>query len=183
MQWLIDELSVCVAFADVESPTARQGFCNFKVASPSVCAALEEHRTVNVTLSADAATFLDREPEPRAPSPALSHSHSHAHAHAKGFTLGDMAAGSAGALSARSGQPSPTASEEQQREFGYGVVGSNLIALELLALYTAATMHDYGHPGKTNAFLVATNHPLVRTLHFHMHNVRAHLFVLVQYEH
>lgn len=28
--------------------------------------------------------------------------------------------------------------------------------LELLALYIAATMHDYDHPGRTNAFLVAT---------------------------
>ena len=150
----------------MESPTARQGLCNFKVASPSVCADVDEHRTVNVTLSADAATFLEREPEPepRAPSPAHSQSHAQSQSRAKGFTLGEMAAaGSAGALSARSGQPSPTASEEQQREFGYGVVGSNLIALELLALYTAAAMHDYGHPGKTNAFLVATNHPLVRT--------------------
>ncbi|RCN25667.1 3'5'-cyclic nucleotide phosphodiesterase, partial [Ancylostoma caninum] len=27
--------------------------------------------------------------------------------------------------------------------------------LELMALYTAAAMHDYDHPGRTNAFLVA----------------------------
>uniref|UniRef100_A0A8C4RAM2 Phosphodiesterase n=1 Tax=Eptatretus burgeri TaxID=7764 RepID=A0A8C4RAM2_EPTBU len=32
-------------------------------------------------------------------------------------------------------------------------------ALELMALYVAAAMHDYDHPGKTNAFLVATNSP------------------------
>lgn len=32
-------------------------------------------------------------------------------------------------------------------------------SLELLALYTAAAMHDYDHPGKTNAFLVATGDP------------------------
>lgn len=28
--------------------------------------------------------------------------------------------------------------------------------LELMALYTAAAMHDYDHPGRTNAFLVAS---------------------------
>ena len=27
--------------------------------------------------------------------------------------------------------------------------------LELLALFTAAAIHDYDHPGRTNAFLVA----------------------------
>lgn len=152
------------AGADVESPTARQGFCNFKVASPSLCSAVvaEEHRAVNATLSADAATFLlERDADQQLhvfSSPA----------HAKGGVGGqlDAVAGSSAALGlagrSGSGQPSPTASEDQNAQ-QYGVVGSNLIALELLALYTAAAMHDYGHPGKTNAFLVATNHPLVCT--------------------
>ncbi|OQV22497.1 cGMP-inhibited 3',5'-cyclic phosphodiesterase A [Hypsibius exemplaris] len=39
----------------------------------------------------------------------------------------------------------------------YGIMGCNLPPLELMALYTAAAMHDYDHPGRTNAFLVATN--------------------------
>jgi len=30
-----------------------------------------------------------------------------------------------------------------------------------MALYTAAAMHDYDHPGRTNAFLVSTSSPLV----------------------
>ena len=38
----------------------------------------------------------------------------------------------------------------------YGVLMNAIPQLELLALYTAATMHDYDHPGRTNAFLVAT---------------------------
>ncbi|KAJ8315215.1 hypothetical protein KUTeg_007365 [Tegillarca granosa] len=42
-------------------------------------------------------------------------------------------------------------------EDSYGIMGGNLSALELMALYTAAAMHDYDHPGRTNAFLVATN--------------------------
>ncbi|KAK3583959.1 hypothetical protein CHS0354_033754 [Potamilus streckersoni] len=41
----------------------------------------------------------------------------------------------------------------------YGIMGCNFPALELMALYTAAAMHDYDHPGRTNAFLVATNAP------------------------
>ncbi|KAM4720768.1 cGMP-inhibited 3',5'-cyclic phosphodiesterase 3B [Rhinophrynus dorsalis] len=42
---------------------------------------------------------------------------------------------------------------------GYGCLASNIPALELMALYVAAAMHDYDHPGRTNAFLVATNAP------------------------
>lgn len=38
----------------------------------------------------------------------------------------------------------------------YGALMDSIPLLELLALYTAATMHDYDHPGRTNAFLVAT---------------------------
>ncbi|CAG2179494.1 unnamed protein product, partial [Oppiella nova] len=38
----------------------------------------------------------------------------------------------------------------------YGIIGANYPALELMALYTAAAMHDFDHPGRTNAFLVAT---------------------------
>lgn len=41
----------------------------------------------------------------------------------------------------------------------YGIMGANLPALELMALYTAAAMHDYDHPGRTNAFLVTTYAP------------------------
>lgn len=44
----------------------------------------------------------------------------------------------------------------------YGCLASNIPALELMALYVAAAMHDYDHPGRTNAFLVATNAPQVR---------------------
>ncbi|XP_072045940.1 LOW QUALITY PROTEIN: cGMP-inhibited 3',5'-cyclic phosphodiesterase 3A-like [Amphiura filiformis] len=41
----------------------------------------------------------------------------------------------------------------------YGILAGNLPALELMALLTAAAMHDYDHPGRTNAFLVATGAP------------------------
>nr|XP_032834057.1 cGMP-inhibited 3',5'-cyclic phosphodiesterase A-like [Petromyzon marinus] len=44
-------------------------------------------------------------------------------------------------------------------ESGYGCLASVIPALELMALYVAAAMHDYDHPGRTNAFLVATSAP------------------------
>ncbi|XP_075994255.1 cGMP-inhibited 3',5'-cyclic phosphodiesterase 3A-like isoform X3 [Genypterus blacodes] len=44
-------------------------------------------------------------------------------------------------------------------EDGYGCVSGLVPALELMALYVAAAMHDYDHPGRTNAFLVATSAP------------------------
>ncbi|XP_030237423.1 cGMP-inhibited 3',5'-cyclic phosphodiesterase A [Gadus morhua] len=46
----------------------------------------------------------------------------------------------------------------QQGE-GYGSLAGLIPALELMALYVAAAMHDYDHPGRTNAFLVATSAP------------------------
>ncbi len=47
------------------------------------------------------------------------------------------------------------------REEGYGTLSGLIPALELMALYVAAAMHDYDHPGRTNAFLVATSAPQV----------------------
>ncbi|KAG7454561.1 hypothetical protein MATL_G00261040 [Megalops atlanticus] len=44
-------------------------------------------------------------------------------------------------------------------EDGYGCLSGLIPALELMALYVAAAMHDYDHPGRTNAFLVATGAP------------------------
>ena len=35
-------------------------------------------------------------------------------------------------------------------------LAQSMSALELMALFTAAAMHDYDHPGRTNAFLVAS---------------------------
>ncbi|KAK7108310.1 hypothetical protein V1264_016065 [Littorina saxatilis] len=69
----------------------------------------------------------------------------------------------------RHGSSSESESEGVERSFinrtnfmaedTYGIMGGNIPALELMALYTAAAMHDYDHPGRTNAFLVATTAP------------------------
>jgi len=42
----------------------------------------------------------------------------------------------------------------------YGSLGANFDPLELLALFCAASMHDYDHPGRNNQFLVSINSPL-----------------------
>ena len=47
-----------------------------------------------------------------------------------------------------------------------GNIASAFSILEVFACYMAAAMHDYDHPGRTNAFLVGTNSPLVR--HFYL---------------
>lgn len=49
-------------------------------------------------------------------------------------------------------------------EDGYGSLASLIPGLELMALYVAAAMHDFDHPGRTNAFLVATGAPQVNTV-------------------
>ena len=43
-----------------------------------------------------------------------------------------------------------------------GNIASAFSILEVFAIYMAAAVHDFDHPGRTNAFLVATKSPLVR---------------------
>ena len=43
-----------------------------------------------------------------------------------------------------------------------GNIASAFSILEVFATYMAAAVHDFDHPGRTNAFLVATRSPLVR---------------------
>ena len=54
-----------------------------------------------------------------------------------------------------------TSKMSSECEEGYGSLSGLIPALELMALYVAAAMHDYDHPGRTNAFLVATSAPQV----------------------
>uniref|UniRef100_A0A8C1IEU6 Phosphodiesterase n=1 Tax=Cyprinus carpio TaxID=7962 RepID=A0A8C1IEU6_CYPCA len=61
-------------------------------------------------------------------------------------------------------------------EEGYGCLSGLIPALELMALYVAAAMHDYDHPGRTNAFLVATSAPQVT----HHSIITQHLETAVQ---
>jgi len=45
---------------------------------------------------------------------------------------------------------------DEEDQYTYGCMSNVMPDLELMALYTAAAMHDFDHPGRTNAFLVAT---------------------------
>ena len=57
----------------------------------------------------------------------------------------------------------PTTEASDQDEV-YGCLADLIPDLELMALYTASAMHDFDHPGRTNAFLVATLNPKVSSL-------------------
>ena len=59
--------------------------------------------------------------------------------------------------------PYATSRSSSISDHSYGCLAWNVPALEIMALYVAAAMHDYDHPGRTNAFLVATNAPQVRS--------------------
>lgn len=58
--------------------------------------------------------------------------------------------------------PPPSPDEDHPDDFTFGnlfdvpcPIRASMSSLELMALYTAAAMHDFDHPGRTNAFLVA----------------------------
>ncbi len=59
-------------------------------------------------------------------------------------------------------------------EEGYGSLAGLIPGLELMALYVAAAMHDYDHPGRTNAFLVATSAPQVTCYYYYYFSQPAH---------
>ena len=50
--------------------------------------------------------------------------------------------------------------EESQHPGGDGRLMSSAEAMDLLSLYLAAIMHDFGHLGLTNACLIQSSHPL-----------------------
>jgi len=52
-----------------------------------------------------------------------------------------------------------TISEPSDHDDIYGHLIDMIPDIELMALYTASAMHDFDHPGRTNAFLVATLNP------------------------
>nr|CAB3264737.1 cGMP-inhibited 3',5'-cyclic phosphodiesterase A [Phallusia mammillata] len=53
-----------------------------------------------------------------------------------------------------------TSQTRHVNNIGHGSLAQAIPALELMSLYLAAAMHDYDHPGRTNAFLVETRDPL-----------------------
>ena len=59
-----------------------------------------------------------------------------------------------------------TISEPSDHDDIYGHLIDMIPDIELMALYTASAMHDFDHPGRTNAFLVATLNPKVSLISF-----------------
>ncbi|KAK0395917.1 hypothetical protein QR680_001485 [Steinernema hermaphroditum] len=57
------------------------------------------------------------------------------------------------------GRPSTPSEGSASRESPRMPFSQHMSNLELMALFTAAAMHDYDHPGRTNAFLVAAEDP------------------------
>lgn len=51
-----------------------------------------------------------------------------------------------------------------QRRVSGTNVASALSILEVFACYMGAAMHDFDHPGRTNAFLVSTKNPLASVI-------------------
>ena len=59
----------------------------------------------------------------------------------------------------------PEEDGSSEEEYTYGCLDDSIPDLELMGLYTAAAMHDFDHPGRTNAFLVATLNPKVKVIY------------------
>ena len=74
------------------------------------------------------------------------------------------------------GEKGPTRNTSFLAEESYGIMGGNFPPLELMAMFAAAAMHDYDHPGRTNAFLVATNAPLVSFVKIFIHIINSSIW-------
>ncbi|XP_061630878.1 cGMP-inhibited 3',5'-cyclic phosphodiesterase 3A-like isoform X4 [Phyllopteryx taeniolatus] len=104
-----------------------------------------DHNRVHATDVLHAVWYLTTQPVPGLPSLIAEHSSASDSDSDSGITHSHM-----GFLVSKT----YTVSED-----GYGCLSGLIPALELMALYVAAAMHDYDHPGRTNAFLVATSAP------------------------
>ncbi|XP_039625699.1 cGMP-inhibited 3',5'-cyclic phosphodiesterase A isoform X3 [Polypterus senegalus] len=103
------------------------------------------HNRIHATDVLHAVWFLTTQPIPGLPTAINDHSSNSDSDSDSGITHGHMGY-----------VISKTYGNQEDR---YGCLSGNIPALELMALYVAAAMHDYDHPGRTNAFLVATSAP------------------------
>ncbi|KAL2093954.1 hypothetical protein ACEWY4_011266 [Coilia grayii] len=122
-----------------------QEFMNYFHALESGYRDIPYHNRIHATDVLHAVWYLTTQPVPGLPS--LIHDHSSA-------SDSDSDSGIAHSHMGYLLSKTYPASEE-----GYGCLSGLIPALELMALYVAAAMHDYDHPGRTNAFLVATSAP------------------------
>ncbi|XP_056408617.1 cGMP-inhibited 3',5'-cyclic phosphodiesterase 3A-like, partial [Hyla sarda] len=103
------------------------------------------HNRIHATDVLHAVWYLSTQPIPGLQTAASDHSSASDSDSDSGITHGHM-----GYVFSKTYNPS---------EETYGCLSAHIPSLELMALYVAAAMHDYDHPGRTNAFLVATNAP------------------------
>ncbi|XP_076125499.1 cGMP-inhibited 3',5'-cyclic phosphodiesterase 3A-like [Alosa pseudoharengus] len=120
-------------------------FMNYFHALESGYRDIPYHNRIHATDVLHAVWYLTTQPVPGLPSLLPDHSSASDSDSDSGITQSHM-----GYLLSKT----YPASEE-----GYGCLSGLIPALELMALYVAAAMHDYDHPGRTNAFLVATSAP------------------------
>uniref|UniRef100_A0A3Q3APD6 Phosphodiesterase n=1 Tax=Kryptolebias marmoratus TaxID=37003 RepID=A0A3Q3APD6_KRYMA len=98
------------------------------------------HNRIHATDVLQAVWYLTTQPVPGLPILSVSNA----------YSVNSMMSGAAGFLVSKM---------NSVLEDGYSSLAGLVPALELMALYVAAAMHDYDHPGRTNAFLVATSAP------------------------
>ncbi|XP_077424261.1 cGMP-inhibited 3',5'-cyclic phosphodiesterase 3A-like isoform X2 [Vanacampus margaritifer] len=122
-----------------------QEFMNYFHALENGYRNIPYHNRVHATDVLHAVWYLTTQPVPGLPSLIADHSSASDSDSDSGITHSHM-----GFLVSKT----YTVSED-----GYGCLSGLIPALELMALYVAAAMHDYDHPGRTNAFLVATSAP------------------------
>ncbi|XP_077453325.1 cGMP-inhibited 3',5'-cyclic phosphodiesterase 3A-like [Stigmatopora argus] len=122
-----------------------QEFMNYFHALENGYRNIPYHNRVHATDVLHAVWYLTTQPVPGLPSLVADHSSASDSDSDSGITHSHM-----GFLVSKT----YTVSED-----GYGCLSGLIPALELMALYVAAAMHDYDHPGRTNAFLVATSAP------------------------
>ncbi|XP_057691767.1 cGMP-inhibited 3',5'-cyclic phosphodiesterase 3A-like isoform X2 [Corythoichthys intestinalis] len=122
-----------------------QEFMNYFHALENGYRDIPYHNRVHATDVLHAVWYLTTQPVPGLPSLVADHSSASDSDSDSGITHSHM-----GFLVSKT----YTVSED-----GYGCLSGLIPALELMALYVAAAMHDYDHPGRTNAFLVATSAP------------------------
>ncbi|XP_056371175.1 cGMP-inhibited 3',5'-cyclic phosphodiesterase 3A isoform X2 [Oenanthe melanoleuca] len=103
------------------------------------------HNRIHATDVLHAVWFLTTQPIPGLPTVLSEHGSASDSDSDSGITHGHM-----GYVFSKTYTPT---------DDSYGCLAGNIPALELMALYVAAAMHDYDHPGRTNAFLVATSAP------------------------
>ncbi|XP_029027173.1 cGMP-inhibited 3',5'-cyclic phosphodiesterase 3A-like isoform X2 [Betta splendens] len=120
-----------------------QEFMNYFQALENGYRDIPYHNRIHATDVLHAVWFLTTQPVPGLPT-MLTENGIH------GDPEDGLASGATGLLVSKMS----SATEE-----GYGSLAGLIPGLELMALYVAAAMHDFDHPGRTNAFLVATGAP------------------------